>query len=194
MKYFIVIAILFLSGCELKNAMPPIKYYTLSLVDIEKSTKKSKEIIKVSLPISDKVIMSNNILYDDGNYSLESYAFAKWVDTPNAMIQKILKEAIIDSNLFESVILDYSNLRPSLELETNIVEFKQIIEKDSSIGVVKFRCNLINLRDKNLIASKEFKYKVASNEANIAGAITSFNSATKTLAKELVEWLEVNII
>lgn len=184
-----IFILILMSGCQLKEPLPPVTKYNLSLVEVQKRKNTTQEIIKVSLPISDKSIMSNNIFYDEGNSTLESYVFAKWVDTPNSMIQKILKEAISDSNLFGGVILDYSNLRATLELESNIIELKQIIENNNSFVLIKLRFFLINLKNKSLISSKELEYKVKVNEINVNSAVKSFNLAINHLVQDLILWL-----
>ncbi len=188
-ELLLILTIIIFTGCEVKKLSTPIQTYTISYNEIKPKESKREDILKVSLPLSSKVIMSDTILYSDANNTLNSYTFNKWIDTPNMLLQKLFIESINDSNLFKSAISDYSRIRANLELESNIIEFKQVFEDKISYGILKVRFYLIEMRTKNLIDSKDFEYKIKSNSNDAIGAVESLNIAVDNLIQDLIKWL-----
>ena len=191
MKQLLLIStMIFFVGCEVKKLSPPIQNYTISYSEVKPQENKREDILKISLPLSTKIIMSNTILYSESNNTLNSYSFNKWVDTPNVLLQKLFVEAINDSNIFKSTISNHSSIRANLELESNIIEFKQLFEDKISYGIIKMRFYLIEIRTKKLITSKEFEYKIKADSNDAKGVVRALNIAVDRLIKDLIKWLK----
>ncbi len=195
-KYYGLLAIIMMilaSGCSSKTAKT-IDVYTLTYQGHSTkniSTPKTDKVLKITLPQSSKEIQKNKILYANTPQQREAYAYSRWSDTPNQMIEQFLVSHLNHSGLFKAVIPNMSQVKPEWILESNIEDFYQNFDdKKKAFSIVNIQFFLINKKDKKLIARYHISVKVPSSSLDARGGVQAFNLALEKVAKELQMWLK----
>lgn len=166
-------------------------FYTLqvSTDGIQKSTP-DKEIIKVRLPKSAPYIATPDILYSDEKNVLLSYAYNKWQDIPNSMIQNIMVNTLAESGRYQAALLPGSRARANVSLESRIAHFTQLFDSPShSMVRVSLHLHLIDERTRQLIASRHFDYTEETRTPDAKGAVDAFNAIMQTFSSDMLSWL-----
>lgn len=197
-KYYFFISLLAMSviftGCATKHA-PEITLYSLNLsaeaVNRPLQGSVFPNVIKVSIPQSSADIMSRQILYQDKNYTQNSYLYSRWREIPNKMLAQLLLSYLNQKPVFKTVLPAYSKGREEFLLESTLLEFYHHINSDgSSSGRVRIKFYLIDIQQHGrVVAAKEFFSYIDSSSLDASGAVSALNSAAQTIASDLVLWL-----
>ncbi|MBU1667855.1 membrane integrity-associated transporter subunit PqiC [bacterium] len=196
MRYFIfILSSLLLSGCAFKNNTPAIDTYTLinnkvGMMEI-KNKKFSDKTLKVEKPTSRRDVQSTRILYAKKSYERDAYAYGRWSDTPNVMLQNNFVYALGESKLFKTVLLKRSSAEADYILESNLDEFYHaFVTPESSVGIITLDVHLIERQKKKVIASKRFSFAKDAGSQDIKGGVEALNNASTVLTRELIVWLK----
>lgn len=193
LKYLMVFFIFaIIAGCA-TNSVPAIDSYALNIsCNVEKSSvkiAKFAKVLKVSKPTSTADIMSRHILYQK-KFVRNPYAYSKWSDTPNKMLTSLFISCINKNMVFKSVLPSYSKGKADLFLESTLLEFYHHINSDgSSEGRMGIEFYLIAPKSGEVIATKEFAYKVTSKTLDVNGGVRALNEASEFVALSLTQWL-----
>lgn len=180
-----------LGGCSSKNSQA-IDIYTLKHSEaVDKNRTTIDKTLKISLPKSTKEIRKNKILYAKTMHQREAYAYSRWSDTPNHMIEHFLVTLLNQKELFKAVIPSTSEAKAEWILESTIEDFYHSFNKENqSFGVVKIRFFLINQKDKKVISKHFFSAKVPAPSLNAEGGVKALNTALLQIGNELISWLD----
>ncbi len=188
-----ILMILIFSGCGSKNGKA-IDIYTLKYNEFsskQTSFVQTDKIIKIATPKSTKEIKKNKILYAKMPYQREAYAYSRWSDTPNHLIEQFLVSLLNENGLFKAAVPATSKAKSQWILESTIENFYQYFdEKNRSFGVVKIRFFLINQKDKKLIVKHYFKAKVPTSSLDAKGGVKALNEALEQIGIQLSNWLK----
>ncbi len=188
-----IIMIIVLGGCSSKTGKSidvyTLKYQAYPTENI--SLPKTNKILKIILPESSKEIQHNKILYAKMPQQREAYAYSRWSDTPNHMIEQFLVSHLNHSGLFRAVIPSTSQIKPQWILESNIDDFYHYFEdKSEAFSIIKIQFYLINKKDKRLIAKHHISIKIPSSTLDAKGGVQAFHLGLEKVAKELQLWLK----
>jgi len=192
--YFILAAVSFtLTGCATQT-MPEITSYAIAVSGANNPAPDKQpvfsKILKVSIPDSSSAIMSRDILYQGGDYALNSYAYSRWIDTPNKMLGNLFISSIRQRNIFTTVLPVASRGKGDYILESTLYEFQQKINTaNGSEARIRILFDLINKRNGNVIASKELSASEPAPSVNVKGGVSALNKASYSIATSLNEWL-----
>lgn len=182
-----------MAGCALQEH-PPVAIYTVepgwSQSAQAAMEKKGVTIIQVATVRGAAAFTSTDILYSDKPYSQRSYAYSRWRDAPVRLMQTVLEVTLQQSGLFRDVLPPVSASRSDLLLESTLLEFGQVFEKDgSSAGVVRMRFHLVDNNNKMVLAGKELATSIPVATADARGAAAAINAAAMKVAGDLVGWM-----
>ncbi len=191
-------ASLLLSGCMVET-VPPINYYTLNYyVDGQIQTKnkdclKADKVLKISPIGALSPYKSQAIVYSETANDLNNYVYNQWSDAPVRLLEKLFQQSIQARGLFKAVVTDISVSKADYLLESNLLDFKQIIDANNSHVVVTLQFNLLDARQRKIIATTTFRETSPVVENNAQGAVNAFNQASRKVADRLMEWLIQNL-
>ena len=149
------------------------------------------KILKIEKPTSTRDIESRRILYAKKSFERDAYAYGKWSDTPNVMLQKNFIYALGESKLFKTVLLKRSFAKADYILESNLDEFYHaFVTSEASVGVITLEAHLIDSQRKKVIASKRFSLVKDAPSQDIKGGVEALNNASNALTSELIVWLK----
>lgn len=189
-----IILILGLSGCtEIIKPLPPVKTYTLKLNEknnTEKSEiKETNYSLKVYEPFARNSLNSKNIFYTTNTNQLQAYELSKWSDKPSRMLQELIIDKLSLGNTFEIVSSNRIFNKGDFILQSELVHFEQIVQKENSIVNFKIRIYLKNMASKNF-KQREFEYKKETKLINSLESVVFLNETVNLFLIDLEKWLK----
>ena len=192
MKYSIIVilSILFLSGCSIKEVQINPSHYTLDpIVKLERFATSNNDVIKVARIDGPSGLNTRAILYKKEG-ALQPYKYGNWSETPSLKLQHLITEALQDQHHFHAVVLGNSMATNNLTLEPLLQNFEEVFEDDTSFVHVSLRFRLVDVRNGEVLASiKLTSKKPVTNTNGAAGTVEAFDLATAEIIKNLSIWI-----
>lgn len=192
MKYSIIVilSILFLSGCSIKEAQIKPSNYTLDpIVKLERFATSNNDVIKVARIDGPSGLNTRAILYKKEG-ALQPYKYGSWSETPSLKLQHLITETLQDQHHFHAVVLGNSMATNNLTLEPLLQNFEEVFEGDTSFVHVSLRFRLVDVRSGEVLASiKLTSKKPVTNTNGAAGTVEAFDLATAEIIKNLSIWI-----
>ena len=190
---------LLLQGCMVET-VPPMSFYTLNYpVGMHPSQRtqvcsKADKVLKISPIGALSPYNSQAIVYSETPNDLNSYVYSQWSDAPVRLLEKLFQQSIQSRGVFKAVVTDSSVSKADYLLESNLLNFNQIItDKIHSHVVVTIQFVLLNARQRKIIATTMFSETADVKQNNAQGAVTAFNQASQKIADRLLAWLIKNL-
>ena len=187
---FLIIGLIFISGCSIKEVDKPIKSYMISNYGIESGLKDGSKVLKIERFKSPAYLDSRYIWYKRAKGEVNPYAYAQWSENFGNILLNNLTETLYKSKIFKSVFMKYSKIDPDFILEGEIDKAIQNIKDNSSSVDFGIRLYLIRRSDSKLIGSKYFSYSIVCNEVSSKGAVEAYDKIIKKLNKDVIKWLK----
>ncbi len=190
---FIPILIFILSGCS--GAQPPVTEYRIDS-KISNSALDSKGCLDVSLKVaqafSPSKLISQDMSYALGDHKQFTYSQSQWADSPNRAITSEIVKLLRETELFKSIQISKSRSKNDWILETNIEEFMQYFNEDStsSYSSVSISMNIIDSRTNYVIATKSFRSRIETKTLDAFGGVKALNNALRDVLQQSAEWFE----
>ena len=192
-RYLWIVLVVIISGCSITKTVPSKIEYRLMIPEFTKISSSPCSDITVKL----EPIQSSNILLDRRMYYVTNeveqhyYTESLWSQSPNKMVEQIVKSVMIESQLFASV-LDYrSNADTQWRYEIRILDFMQYYRDDMS-SYVKLSMDFVLIKNagREIIASKQLEATLPVETPDAKGGVLALNKATAKIVKESNSWLQ----
>ena len=187
-------ALFAMSGCAVKT-VPPTHYYTLSQTTpgIDRLALKTPlaDSIRIVTSHATKLTEGTQIYYLTKRYMQQPYAFSRWYDSVDTMMENKLLAALKRADIAKSLLPAATSADARMVLEIDIVDFVQ----DFSAGAtptakITLLATLIDNRTGKSLATRLFESKTACKSADAAGGVAALNEAADRIVLRLVGWLE----
>ena len=187
-KSILLSTILLITGCSVKTTT--LNSYDLSTNSSISSVKHHKNrVLKVKYPSALDALGSSKIFYKrDGITSY--YLYSQWSAPLNRLIYSQLIKNLSNSNSFKSVVGYSSEVSPDLNLETQIIDFYNVVEGEDSYADISIKVRLINAKNEKIVKEKLFHYKLKVEELNAKSFISTAKMAIEEFNRDLVKFLE----
>lgn len=178
-----------LAGCTAFSA-PKVDDTHLYLLDARPATvaesKKSTRILSVSQPVSRPGYDTPQMAYQRLPLELQYFATHQWADTPAHMLQPLIMQALAPN--FSAVVPASGIIPANLRLDTELIRLQQDFTSKPGKTVLTLRAQLIDLKDKRVIAEKLFD-EVENTESDDAyGGVVAANRALQRVLAQLAEF------
>ncbi len=191
--------LLLLTGCMVES-VPPMNFYTLNYpVGDDKKTAyqacpHGDKVLKISPINALSPYNSQAIVYTETPNDLNSYVYSQWSDAPVRLLEKLFQQSIQSQRRFKAVVTDSSVSKADYLLESNLLNFNQVIKgpADSHV-VVTIQFVLLDARQRKIIATTMLTETSVVRQNNAQGAVNAFNRASQKLAEQLSIWLIKNL-
>lgn len=188
---FISTLIFLLSGCSAPQ--PPVTEFRINskVISGDFSSKGCLQTsIKVAQAFSSNTLMSKDMNYAQGSHKQFSFSQSQWADTPNRAVSSEIAKLLRDIKLFESVLVSKSRSRSSWLLETNIEEFMQYFNEDStkSHANVVVSLTIVDTGTGKVVATKTFSSIVDTKSLDADGGVEALNRALLDVLQQSSEW------
>ena len=193
MKSFVlfVLAVLMFSGCSV--TYPPVTKYRLSIEMPKNDLGESKcqnKTLKISEVFGSNALTTLRMNYALGENKEFSYSQSQWATPVNDEVSGDLLELIRGTHLFKNVQIAKSRSKTDWLLETNIEDFMQYFNEDStdSFANVVISLTLIDASNNSAIATKTFTAKVPAKTLDAQGGVEALNSGLFDVLTQSRAW------
>ncbi len=192
-QYLLVVLVVIISGCSITKTVPSKTEYRLLSPDVTKIQSSPCESITIKLePIqSSNTLLDYRMYYTMDSIQQRYYNESLWAQSPNKMIEQILKNVMIESKLFASV-LDYrSNADTQWRYEVRILDCMQYFKDDGS-SYVKLSMDFVVIKNigMQVVASKHFEVVLPTETSDAQGGVVALNKAVSQIVQESNSWLQ----
>lgn len=178
-----------LTACTLVPKAENTVLYQLTESTLEKSTQVIDRTLKVMTIDSSDALNNRRLLVSDDGAALQSLPGARWVSPTRTMVRDRLLESFAADGRIARLTSDDSRLRGDLELHGSLRNFEGDFSADQPAVYLRLDANLADGTTRKILASKQFKIKVASKSKNADDVVRAFSMATDQLALEVLNWI-----
>lgn len=185
-----IISFILLAGC---SVFQPVKSAHLASYAIEAqfapaATKTTELTLLVPPPVARSGYESARMIYLKQVHELDAYSQSQWVDSPARMLAPLLLQAIESTASYRAVIPVRSAATADVRLDTEIVRLQhEFLSKPSQVHLT-LRAQLIDLRSKAVLATREFDVLEAAPSDDPYGGVLATNRAVKILLQQVADF------
>ena len=140
-------------------------------------------------PVANGSLNTTRIALQRSPTQMEYYARSGWVDQAPLMVQTLMVESFENSGKIVSVARETGGLRADYVLKTELREFQTIYYRNGGPeSLVAINAKLIQLPQRAIIASQNFKHMAPAKADQIDDIVVAFDDALDKVLRSLVEW------
>ena len=188
MNYWMALAFtVLLAGCTALPA-PHVESTHLYLLDAKPAINAASrhQVLAISMPIARPGFDTPQMAYQRQPLSLEYFATHRWADTPARMLKPLLAQSLEPA--FQSVVPETGILPANLRLDTELIRLQQNFTTKPSRIQLTLRAQLIDMKDKRVIAAKLFDESESAASDDAYGGVIAANRALQRVLEQLAEF------
>ena len=195
----VLLLILALSGCALKNPAPRVAVYDFGpgpLNSTAPTPGKALPTLLLEILEAPAALDSTAVLYRlayADSQQLRPYALARWTMTPSQLLRQHFRQQLGQQRaLLNPGDSTGPNATKPLLLQIELEEFSQMFESaDKSTGLLRLRATLTRPGTKGgqWLAQRSLTVQHKASTADAAGGVQALAAATEAAAQELDQWL-----
>jgi len=177
---------LLLAGCTGLQApkLESIHLYTLDAQPASITAQhQNNRVLAISMPTAWPGYDTPQIAYQRQPLELEYFLTHRWADTPARMLRPLLAQALEPA--FRAVVPTPGIVAADLRLDTELIQLKQDFTTQPSRIQLVLRAQLIDVKDKRVIAVKQFDESENSATEDAYGGILATNRALQRVLSQL---------
>lgn len=178
-----------LAGCTALQA-PHVESPHLYMLDarpaINPLRPNSNLVLAVSMPSAAPGFDTPQIAYQRLPHELEYFATHRWADTPPRMLRTLLTEAL--EPVFSAIVAAPGMVSADIRLDTELVRLQQNFTAKPSRIELTLRAQLIDVKNKRVIAVKLFNEVENAASDDAYGGVIAANSALQRVLSQLAEF------
>jgi cholesterol transport system auxiliary component len=145
---------------------------------------KSDLVLEVTVPRARPGFDTPQMAYTRRANELEYFARNRWVDAPANMLAPLIAQALEHSGGFSAVVQAPTLVAADLRLDTEVVRLQQDFGVNPSRVQFTLRAQLIDVRDRRVLASAEFdETEVAPSDDPYGGVIAANRALGRLLGR-----------
>lgn len=195
MRSFTTLSILalFLCGCSVlgPREQGPRTYYVIEPAACSSDTAHTPH--PYTLLISDtsasRLINSQRILFSRDSATRGLYQFAFWLESPALRFANLILQRLECARLFRTQTRNTTLARADFILNTELLDFYHDVSASPSFVRVDLRAELLDLKSREIRASRSFVRSLKLQQADAPHAVDGFTRATDEILNEMLLWL-----
>lgn len=192
MKPLIALLFLFLlaacSALPAPKTLPLHRYLLESKPSPRTPPTRRTEVLAISLPAAAPGYDTPQMAYLRQPLELEYFASHRWADTPAQMIQAVMLQTLAAE--FSAVVSAPGQLPANLRLDTELIKLQQDFTRQPSRIQLTLRAQLINVKEKRVIAERRFDETENADSENAYGGALAANRALQRILMGLSEFCQ----
>jgi cholesterol transport system auxiliary component len=148
-----------------------------------------KRVILITTPTAASGYDSARMVYTREAGTLEAFTHSAWVDTPARMLVPVVARALRATRAFRAVLQAPSSARADLRLDLSIERLQQSYLQTPSQARLTLRATLLDNRNQEVLAWKEFDMQQAATTEDAAGAAAASRALVQLAAEALASWI-----
>ncbi len=185
-----LVVVLLIGGC---SPLQPVKLSSVSSYAIEAqftpSTAATGELtLLISSTSARSGFESSRMIYLKKRHEIEYFTQNQWVDSPARMLAPLLLQALESTGKYRAVIPLRSAASADLRLDTEIVRLQQeFLTKPSQVRFT-VRAQLVDLRSKSVLATREFDVIEKAESDDPYGGVIATNRAVQIMLQQIADF------
>lgn len=169
------------------------KYKLVSFSHEKVASKKTDITILVSQSQAISGYQTEQMLYTDKPYQINSFVKNSWVSPPASMLTPLIAQSLEYSNFFFAVASGPDADKTDYRLDTQIIELQQnFLTKPSQIEFV-VQTFLSHVDDNRLVSSQTFVIRTPCDKNNPYSGVVAANKTMQLFTKKLTKYVLFNI-
>lgn len=197
LKFFNVMAVslsffmvLLLGGC---SPLQPVKSASLRSYALEAqfaaaATASGNLTLLVNTPGARSGFDSARMIYLKKPHEIDYFSENQWVDNPARMLAPLLVQALESTAQYRAVVTSRSAVTADLRLDTELVRLQQEFLALPSQVRLTLRVQLIDMRSKAVLATREFDVTEPAPSDDPYGGVLAANRAVKTALQQIADF------
>ncbi len=177
-----------LGGCQLPGSGPAPREFRLTQKTTFGDLPKVDWSLAVARPNAGPALDSTRIAVKRSGVEVESFADARWVDRPAAMLQPLLIQSFRRSGAIAVVGDDRAAFRPDFVLSTDIDAFQAIDGENQPAARVVIASSLMQMPRREVVGTTEIGRTVEATAGDLNAITEAFDDALGKVMKRIVEW------
>ncbi|WP_187153101.1 ABC-type transport auxiliary lipoprotein family protein [Campylobacter volucris] len=190
-KIVLLFMALLFSACSVvspSQTLPFARYFSISL-DHNISTVNMQKDVTIMVALPKGLVYTNEIFYKKDGI-VNTYAYHFWQDNLNLLIKNFLETSLENTKIFKAVLNQDSLAKTDFILESKVNVLEQdFINNEESIAKFGISLTLINMNDKNIVASRYFYYEKKLDESEPELLMQVYNEIFSQFNQDLNSWM-----
>ncbi len=155
---------------------------------IQAANVKHDLVLSVSVPLALAGFDTFQMVYVQKPHELNYFAASRWADSPARMLGPLIVHALEQAGSFRAVVQASGTIPADIRLDTKLVRLLQDFKERPSKVQLTLRAQLIDVRNKRLLAIRQFDDFENTSSDDAYGGVTAANRLVQRLLGELVEF------
>lgn len=134
---------------------------------------------------------STQLAYSRSQIARAYYQYAAWTERPARRLVTLLETRLLQRGAFLTVAESTAGIRGDLLLQLSLDEIYHDAAAVRPVGRVAVRAELIDSRNRTLVARERFEAQAPVATSDAAGAVRAMNAATGQMLDDVARWVEV---
>ena len=187
----VLVPILLLAACNVLPA-PKVVSQNIYMLEagpvIQAAQVKRELVLAVSVPRALTGFDTTQMAYVQQPYELNYFVTSRWADTPARMLEPIIAQAMQQTQSFRSVVQASGMIPADVRLDIELVRLQQDFMTRPSRMQLTLRAQLIDLRNKRLLAAQQFDETETAASEDAYGGVVAANRVLQRVLGKLAEF------
>ena len=187
----VLVPILVLAACNVLPA-PKVVSQNIYMLEagpvIQAAQVKRELVLAVSVPRALTGFDTTQMAYVQQPYELNYFVTSRWADTPARMLEPIIAQAMQQTQSFRSVVQASGMIPADVRLDIELVRLQQDFMTRPSRMQLTLRAQLIDLRNKRLLAAQQFDETETAASEDAYGGVVAANRVLQRVLGKLAEF------
>lgn len=155
---------------------------------IGKAPAQTGVVLAVGMPRARPGFETPRMAYVRQPHELQYFTKSRWADTPARMLSPLLVQALEQGGAFGAVVHNPGAVAGTLRLDTELVRMQQEFQTEPGRVRLTLRAQLVDVRERRVIATREFEEVEAVAAGNAYAGVTALNRALDRMLPRLAEF------
>lgn len=155
---------------------------------IPASPVKRDMVLAISVPRALPGFDTPQMAYVQRSYELNYFVTSRWADTPSRMLEPLIAQAMVQTESFRAVMPVSGEIPADVRLDIQLVRLQQDFKTQPSRVQLTLRAQLVDVRGKRLLASKQFDEVETAAGEDAYGGVTATNRLLQRALGALAEF------
>lgn len=155
---------------------------------IPASPVKRDMVLAISVPRALPGFDTPQMAYVQRSYELNYFVTSRWADTPSRMLEPLIAQTMVQTESFRAVMPVSGEIPADVRLDIQLVRLQQDFKTQPSRVQLTLRAQLVDVRGKRLLASKQFDEVETAAGEDAYGGVTATNRLLQRVLGALAEF------
>jgi cholesterol transport system auxiliary component len=145
-------------------------------------------VLAISEPQTRPGFDTPQIAYVQKPHELNYFVTSRWADTPARMLEPLLVQAMEQADSFRAVVQRPGAVPADVRLDTELIRLQHDFVTRPSRVQLTLRAQLIDVRNQQVLAVKQFDESENAASDNAYGGVTAANRAVQRMLDQLADF------